>query len=74
MTYLTLKIKEIEVLEYLLRNSPNNTIRKRRQCLVLSYQRHKINDMASIFKVSRKTIKRWYDSRSEIRVDFLIIA
>ena len=60
--YVTPKIKEIEVLEYLHRNSPNNTIRKRRQYLVLSYQRHKIKDIASIFKVSSKTIKRWYDS------------
>ena len=74
MRYITLKKEEIEELEYLHQNSLNNTVRKRSQCLVLSHQRHKINDLASIFKVSRRTIERWYDSWIEIGVDSLSIA
>ncbi len=74
MRYITLKKEEIEELEYLHQNSLNNTVRKRSQCLVLSHKRHKINDLASIFKVSRRTIERWYDSWIEIGVDSLSIA
>ncbi len=74
MRYVTLKKEEIEVLEYLHQNSPNNTIRKRSQCLVLSHQRHKIKDLASIFKVSRRTIERWFDSWAKIGVDSLAIS
>ena len=69
MRYITLKKEEIEVLEHLHQNSPNNTVRKRSQCLVLSHQRRKINDLVSIFKVSRRTIERWFDSWAEIGVD-----
>ena len=74
MRYITLKNEEIEVLEDLYQNSPNNTVRKRSQCLVLSHQRRKIIDLASIFNVSRRTIERWFDSWSEIGVDSLGIA
>ncbi|MBC7654499.1 MAG: helix-turn-helix domain-containing protein [Oligoflexus sp.] len=74
MRYLILKKEEIEVLEHLHQNSLNNTVRKRSQCLVLSHQRHKINDLASLFKVSRRTIERWYDSWVEIGVDSLAIS
>jgi hypothetical protein len=74
MRYMALEKEEIEILEYLHQNSPNNTVRKRSQCLVLSHQRHKIKDLASIFKVSRRTIERWYDSWAEIGIDSLAIA
>jgi transposase len=74
MRYITLKKEEIEVLEYLHQNSPNATVRKRSQCLVLSHQKHKINSLASIFNVSRRTIERWYDSWAEIGVDSLVIS
>jgi transposase len=74
MRYITLKKEEIEVLEHLHQNSPNNTVRKRSQCLVLSHQRRKINDLASIFNVSRRSIERWFDSWAEIGVDSLAIS
>ena len=74
MRYITLKKEELDVLEYLHQNSPNNTVRKRSQCLVLSHQRHKIKDLASIFKVSRRTIERWFDNWAEIGVDSLAIS
>lgn len=74
MRYITLKKGEIEVLENLHQNSPNNTVRKRSQCLVLSHQRHKINDLASIFNVSRRTIERWFDNWVKKGVDSLEIA
>lgn len=74
MRYIKLKKEEIEVLEYLHQNSPNNTIRKRSQCLVLSHQKQKIKDLASIFNVSRRTIERWFDNWAEIGVDSLGIA
>ncbi|TRX21358.1 helix-turn-helix domain-containing protein [Flavobacterium franklandianum] len=74
MRYITLKNEEIEVLEYLYQNNPNATVRKRSQCFVLSHQKHKIKDLASIFNVSRRTIERWYDSWAEIGVDPLAIS
>ena len=74
MRYLELKKEEIEVLEHLHQNSPSNTVRKRSQCLVLSHQRHKIKDLASIFKVSRRTIERWFDNWVKIGVDSLAIS
>ena len=74
MRYITLNKEEIEVLVYLHQNGPNNTVRKRSQCLVLSHQRHKIKDLASIFKVSRRTIERWFDNWAEIGVDSLVIS
>jgi len=40
----------------------------------LLHQRHKIKDLSSIFKVSRKTIERWFDSWAEIGVDSLAIS
>lgn len=74
MRYITLKKEEIEVLEYHHQNSPNATVRKRSQCLALSHQRRKINDLASIFNVSRRTIERWFDSWAKIGVDSLRVA
>jgi transposase len=74
MRYLALKKEEIEVLECLRQNSPNATIRKRSQCLILLHQKHKIKGLASIFKVSRRTIERWLDGWAEIGVDSLGIA
>ncbi|PWA04582.1 helix-turn-helix domain-containing protein [Flavobacterium laiguense] len=74
MRYVTLEKEDIEVLEYLYQNSPNNTVRKRSQCLVLSHQRRKINDLASIFNASRRTIERWLDGWDKIGVDSLAIS
>ena len=73
MRYITLKKEEIEVLEYLHQNSPNSTIRKRSQCLVLSHQRQNINNLATIFNVNRRTIERWYDGWMQTGVDSLAI-
>ena len=74
MRYIELKKEEIEVLEYLHQNSPNATVRKRSQCIVLSHQKHKIKDLASIFNVSRRTIEHWYDSWAKIGVDSIAIS
>lgn len=74
MRYVTLNKGEVELLEHLHTNSPNNTVRKRSQCLVLSNQRHKIKELASIFKVSRRTIERWFDNWDKIGVDSLAIS
>jgi len=62
------------VLEHLHQNSPSNTVRKLSQFLVLSHQRHTIKELASIFKVSRRTIERWFDSWTEIGADSLSIS
>jgi transposase len=73
MRYVILKTEEIEALEKLHKNSDNNTVRKRSQCLLLSHQRRTITDLSGIFDVSRRTIERWLDSWSEIGVDSLAI-
>ena len=73
MRYVILKTEEIEALEKLHKNSDNNTVRKRSQCLLLSHQRRTITDLSGIFDVSRRTIERWLDSWSEIGVNSLAI-
>ena len=62
MRYITLKTEDIETLEMMLKNSANNTIRKRCQCLLLSHQRRTITDLSSIFNINRRTIERWFGS------------
>lgn len=62
MRYITLKIEDIEALELLLKTSPNNTVRKRSQCLLLSHQGRTIIDLSKVFDVNRRTIERWFDN------------
>lgn len=73
MRYVTLKTDEIEALEKLHKNSTNNTVRKRSQCLLLSHQRRTITDLSGIFDVNRRTIERWLDSWAKSGVDSLAI-
>jgi transposase len=73
MRYIILKTEEVEALEKLRRDSPDNTVRKRSQCLLLSNQKRTIIDLANIFDVSRRSIERWFNSWAESRVDSLSI-
>lgn len=60
------KTEGIEALEKLHKNSTDNTVRKRSQCLFLSHQKRTITDLSSIFDVNRRTVERWLDSWSKI--------
>ena len=73
MRYVILKTEEIEALEMLHKNSTDNTVRKRSQCLLLSNQKRTITDLSSIFDVSRRTIERWFDCWSKNGIDSLPI-
>jgi transposase len=73
MRYVTLKTEEIEALEKLHKNSGNNTVRKRSQCLLLSHQRRTITDLSGIFDVNRRTIERWLDSWAKRGISSLAI-
>ena len=73
MRYVILKTDEIEALEELHKNSPNNTVRRRSQCLLLSHQKRTITDLSGIFGVSRRTIERWLDGWAKNGVDSLAI-
>jgi len=73
MRYVILKTEEIEALEKLHKNSTDNTVRKRSQCLLLSHQKRTITDLSSIFDVNRRTVERWFDSWAKIGVDSLVI-
>jgi transposase len=73
MRYVILKTEEIEALEKLHKNSGNNTVRKRSQCLLLSHQRRTITDLSGIFDVNRRTIERWLDSWAKMGIDSLAI-
>jgi transposase len=61
MRYISLKTEELEALELLYKNSNDNLVRKRSQCLLLSNQRQSITALSKIFGVNRRTIERWYD-------------
>lgn len=73
MRYVILKTEEIEALEKLHKNSTDNTVRKRSQCLLLSHQKRTITDLSSIFDVNRRTVERWFDSWAKRGVDSLVI-
>jgi transposase len=73
MRYVTLKTDEIEALAKLQKNSTNNTVRRRSQCLLLSHQRRTITDLSGIFEVSRRTIERWLASWNKSGIDSLAI-
>ncbi len=62
MRYVTLKTNEVEALEKLQKNSPDNMVRKRSHCLLLSHQKRTIAGLSGIFDVNRRTIERWLDS------------
>lgn len=61
MRYIILKTEEFEALELLYKNSSDNMVRKRSQCLLLSHQKRTIIDLSEIFDVNRRTIERWFD-------------
>jgi transposase len=71
MRYITLKTEELEALELLYKNSDDNLVRKRSQCLLLSHQKQSITDLSKIFGVSRRTIERWYDGWAQSGVKSL---
>lgn len=73
MRYVILKTDEAEALEELHRNSTNNTVRRRSQCLLLSHQKRTITDLSGIFGVSRRTIERWFDGWAKSGVNSLAI-
>jgi len=71
MRYITLKTEELEALELLYKNSTDNMVRKRSQCLILSHQKQTITDLTKIFGTSRRTIERWFDGWVQSGVDSL---
>ena len=73
MRYMILKTEEIEALEKLHKNSTNNAVRKRSQCLLLSNQKTTITALSGIFDVNRRTIERWFDNWSKNGIDSLSI-
>jgi transposase len=73
MRYVILKTDEIEALEKLHKNSADNTVRKRSQCLLLSHQGRTITDLSGIFDVSRRTIERWLNNWAISGVNSLAI-
>lgn len=73
MRYIILKTEEVEALEQLCKNSSNNMVRKRSQCLLLSHQRRTITDLSGIFDVNRRTIERWFNNWSQSGIDSLPI-
>jgi len=73
MRYVILKQEEIDTLEKFQKDSDNNTVRRRSQCLLLSHQKRTISDLSDLFSVTRRTIERWLDSWNEDGVNSLAI-
>lgn len=73
MRYIKLQSGEIEALEKLYKNSPDNTVQKRSHCILLSYQKRTITDLSGIFDVDRRTIERWFSGWEESGVASLSI-
>jgi transposase len=51
----------IKVLERIYKQSKYHQVRQRAQCIKLSYEGYKINELIGIFNVSRLTITNWFD-------------
>jgi transposase len=51
----------IKMLERIYKHSKYHQVRQRAQCIKLSYEGYKINDLMRIFNVSRLTITNWLD-------------
>jgi transposase len=49
----------IKLLQRIYKSSRHHQVRQRAQCCLLSYEGHSINQLASIFKVTRLTITNW---------------
>lgn len=73
MRYIKLKPNEIEALEKLYKNSPDNTIQRRSHCILLSNQKRTITDLSGVFDVNRRTIERWFSGWEENGVESLSI-
>lgn len=61
MRYIELTETESRELSYLYKNSPYVVERKRSHCLLLSSSGKNINELCSIFQVSRLTVTNWFN-------------
>jgi transposase len=62
MRIIKLTAAEQGALQKLYRESNDATVRKRSQCLLLSYQGKNIAALSQIFNVQRATISRWFSN------------
>ena len=51
----------IKLLERIYKSSRHHQVRQRAKCCLLNYEGYSINELASIFKVTRLTITNWLD-------------
>jgi transposase len=56
----------IKLLERIYKSSRHHQVRQRAKCCLLSHERYSINQLASIFKVTRLTITNWLDDWDEL--------
>jgi transposase len=54
-----LQTDTLNLLERIYKQSKYHHVRRRAQCIKLSYEGHKMNDLSKIFGVTRKTIMDW---------------
>ncbi len=54
--------ENLKMLSRIYRESKSYQVRQRAHCITLSYQRYKIAELISIFRVSRNTIYNWLNS------------
>ena len=53
---------EITRLDDIVKNDPSPRVRHRAHCILLSAEGYKINEIADIFKVDRRTVSSWIDA------------
>ncbi|BAZ37767.1 hypothetical protein NIES4101_36900 [Calothrix sp. NIES-4101] len=56
-----LHIDTLNLLERIYKQSKYYHVRRRAQCIQLSYEGHKMNDLAKLFSVTRRTIMDWFN-------------
>jgi len=60
--YVTLNQDEVTTLQEGWKNAQHTQFQARCHCLILSSERHSIDELASIFHVNRLTITNWFDA------------
>ena len=53
---------EIRLLQRIYKESKKHYVRQRAHCILLSYQRYQVADLATIFSKTERTIYTWLDS------------
>ena len=63
--------KELEILEVLMKSSPDAKVRHRSQAVLLSHKHYSLNQIADILMIDRDTVSKWLHNWESDKFDSL---